>query len=544
MAITFVGSATGSTGTSGDASFTITLPATQENDIVIVAVGWSSPSDDAPGVSTSGYTEIAEIYADDNADANLSVSWKLMGATPDTEVICLTRNSVNVDSVGIAYVFRGVDTASPIDVSATTATGTNSAVPDPASITPTTAGAFVVACGLGTASYAAGDSSVTPPAGYTNGVSIPSVYCSYGCTLAVASKAWSGSGAEDPAAWTGWTTSSLDSWGAVTVALRPIVLIEPPSGSLTITGSAPAIGVAPASVSLALTGKTPTVGTAVPVAPLTGSLTFTGQIPVPLVAVPVYPATDQIAYTGFTPQLLYNRLNVTLPAISAYFEATGASASLQVTLPGILFEADMGQPSWLQVELPPFALEFFSGSSLGIDLPVPELALTAVTGATCALDVILPSLSFLAKTGSKLSIDIPVMDALFTGTSGTAGGLVVALPPISALFEAQVETLGQLEITLPAIQTLFTLQQDILSSLVVGLPPVSCLFEASVGNVATLSVGLPALEVLFTQYENITGSMIVELPAIKAFLEMSHSGRFDTSTAAEIANVILKWRRP
>ena len=181
-----------------------------------------------PGVGTAGYAEVADLYQNDTRDANFSVNWKIMGGSPDTAVNCLGSGSASNGAVCVVQVWRNADQTTPLDVVSTTAQLNNSAVPNSPAITPVTSGAIVISAGLGTG--AAVDTSVTAPTGYGNQVDI-SVDPSNAATVGIASKAWSGSGAEDPAAWTTWTTTTSDSWTAVTLALRPAN--NPPT--LTIT---------------------------------------------------------------------------------------------------------------------------------------------------------------------------------------------------------------------------------------------------------------------------------------------------------------------
>jgi len=218
-AVTFVGSAEAS-GNSASYDVDLSGLSLQEGDLVIVSSGYAGSGNGNPGVSTAGYTEISDLYANDSIDANFSVNWKVMGASPDSTVTCLGSGSATNGAVCIAYVWRGADRTTPMDVTETEATGTNSPVPNSPSITPSTAGAIVVSLGLGVGS--AGDTSVTAPAGYSNQAD-NQVDPGNAPTVGVASKAWSGSGAEDPAAWTNWTqgTASADSWAAVSVAVRP-----------------------------------------------------------------------------------------------------------------------------------------------------------------------------------------------------------------------------------------------------------------------------------------------------------------------------------
>ncbi len=121
-----------------------------EGDLVLVVTGWVNIVDGTPGVDTAGYTPLAELYANDSRDANMAVEWKIMGATPDTSVVAVGPG-IGGDFYGVAtvvQVWRGADQSNPIDVTTVTATGTNGAMPDAPSITPTTAGAVILACGL------------------------------------------------------------------------------------------------------------------------------------------------------------------------------------------------------------------------------------------------------------------------------------------------------------------------------------------------------------------------------------------------------------
>ena len=218
MALTYVGSAEGST--TGTTAYTIDLSGLgmQQGDLVVVVSAIVSSTNQDPGVSTSGYAELCDLYADDSRDANLAVSWKLMGATPDTSVDVLASAVISRASAAVVHVWRGADQTTPIDVTTTTATGINSALWNSPSITPVTSGAVVLSCGCGTGG--AVDNAITAPTGYGNQVDISAASGSFAITVGIASKAWT-SGAEDPAAWTNITTGTAESWAAATVAIRP-----------------------------------------------------------------------------------------------------------------------------------------------------------------------------------------------------------------------------------------------------------------------------------------------------------------------------------
>ena len=220
--ISFVGSATNS-ATSGT-SFTITLPTCQEGDVVFV-FGCESYAGDITArlyLSDSGYSALPTTHSNDTYAVNPGLFWKRMGSTPDTEVVVNTT-AAGYGFSALAYVLRGVDPNVPFDVTPVLASGTDSAVPDPGSITPITAGAWVLA--FGASSY--GDAAITAPSGYSNAVSVASAASSPAACCAVASKTWI-SGAEDPGAWTDWSTTATNAWSAVTVAVRPAAVVDPP----------------------------------------------------------------------------------------------------------------------------------------------------------------------------------------------------------------------------------------------------------------------------------------------------------------------------
>lgn len=183
------------------------------DDLVIIAYGVGGQVDLSIGINTSGYTEIAELFADDDFDANLSVNRKFMSGSPDTSVeMSQTFNNQYAAAVAI-QVWRGVNQTTPMDVTATTATGIDSPNVDPPSITPSTTGAVIICCGtkstVGSA-FSASDLSNFLDSSQTDTV---------GVRVGMGSKAWTG-GAFDGAAWNA-DAATTRSWAAVTLALRP-----------------------------------------------------------------------------------------------------------------------------------------------------------------------------------------------------------------------------------------------------------------------------------------------------------------------------------
>lgn len=230
MAIQFVGYATG--GSLDTTAYSISLTsltggigsAPIAGDVVVLVNTTVNGSTDTDLTTSSGYTELADLNQIETWYVGMYVGYKVMGATPDTSITGITAaNDTNGGSGGIAYVLRGVDPVTPIDVAIVTAQGANSYIPNAPSITPVTAGALVIAMG-GSSGIAFGR-SLTHPAGYSNGAHKISDTTAADSMTIMASKVWAG-GAEDPAAF-GVTiadpaTYSADlGWCAATLALRP-----------------------------------------------------------------------------------------------------------------------------------------------------------------------------------------------------------------------------------------------------------------------------------------------------------------------------------
>lgn len=199
----------------------ITTPAA--NDLVTVCFCTGSTADRTLSITnTAGtaYTLIgSELYADDTFDTNMRCAYRFMPATPETAVRFAggTGNAADAGTYAIK-VYRNVDQTTPIDVTTTTATGINTRLADPPSITPSTAGAVIqiVGCGAGgtlTADYTNPgnlDDWRTDGQSDTNDSGIGSGH-----------RTWT-SGAHDQAAFTGGgTDTTSDSWAAVSFALRP-----------------------------------------------------------------------------------------------------------------------------------------------------------------------------------------------------------------------------------------------------------------------------------------------------------------------------------
>lgn len=227
MAISYVGGQTAGRANPSAAlqvtfAFTGGTDATPSaGDLVIVcAVTGSAAGNPAMAVTTpTGYTNLGQLnQSAQTNDTSLDVSYKFMPPTPDTTVtIPGTGNNAFAEAYSI-QCFRGVDHTTPMDAAAVSAGNTGTGRPDPASITPVTAGAWPVICGGGAAATGA---NYTAPANYvTNFLTSSGADTTDAMVGSGYRSDWS-SGAENPAAYTGGTTGSTDSWCSYTLALRP-----------------------------------------------------------------------------------------------------------------------------------------------------------------------------------------------------------------------------------------------------------------------------------------------------------------------------------
>ena len=151
--ITFVGSAQNK----GDVVSSVSVDVSSlssgtlsEDDVVIVAVAaadnGAAPDYDVTcsGNQSGTATEIFDLWADDNGESSLGVFRITQGATVDTSLTCGVASGTPDSLVAIAFVFRSVDTTTPEDVTSTSSTGINTAIPSGVAITPSTSGAWPV----------------------------------------------------------------------------------------------------------------------------------------------------------------------------------------------------------------------------------------------------------------------------------------------------------------------------------------------------------------------------------------------------------------
>jgi hypothetical protein len=274
MAISFVGSMapvgannggnvtltfTGASGLLNAAGAQATL---QQGDVVVCAYASSGTADLAMSTSSSGWTELTEIYANGTIDTNLAVYYKVMGASPDTSFVAVGPTGASNGTIAVAMAFRGCD-GTPIDAgSLNTTDGTATSVPNPASTTPLTAGAWPVIVGAGVAGAGAaftnpGDLSTT-----TNHFRSANHPETNDVAIGIGIKTDWASGAFDPGAWGGGNVNASNSWAAISFAIKPLAAVtHATTGALTgqigsVAGSASSATVRPSSGALAGQGST------------------------------------------------------------------------------------------------------------------------------------------------------------------------------------------------------------------------------------------------------------------------------------------------
>lgn len=249
MALVFVGGTSlGFNGaTTGNQTISLTslaggiASAPAQDDLVIVAYGVGVPNSTnasanvASGNASGSYAEMAgsPLSADDSIKVRLVVSSRIMGATPDTQITVANAGSSFAAGAVAVSVWRGADVSTPIDVTPTTATGINTAQPDPPAITPATPGAIIIVCAAGahgdmTAAFASSDQSNLVQAMGNDTADV---------RTAIGSLTWPGAGSVNPAALTGGNAGTQGSWAALTLALRPAETVMEGNLSVTLDGA-------------------------------------------------------------------------------------------------------------------------------------------------------------------------------------------------------------------------------------------------------------------------------------------------------------------
>lgn len=342
MAISFVGSAEASA--IDGANVTITLPAGMAaGDLVIVAyaIGDNDGVDHNMAMVTGGYTEVADLFANDAQDTHLGVFWKIMAAIPDTTATVDGLGGTDAAVAAVCMVFRGVDNTTPMDVTPTTATGLNTMHPNPPLIDYVTTSVWTVIC-VASGHTRGGTGTYTFPTGYTTNP----IDCGSDDTNDVTVGMGYRTNPADPEDPGGLVHSGTDStnfcWCAATLALRPASAtgfsIDAQPGSYSTTGAAAEV---PAG---RMTDANP------------GSYAVSGVAAEVLSGRVVDAGPGSYALTGTAAEIFPSRV---VDAGSGSYALSGATAE---TLAGRMVDASPGSYALAGV-----AAEVVSGRAIGAD---------------------------------------------------------------------------------------------------------------------------------------------------------------------------------
>lgn len=228
--IEFVGYKTATLVNSSSATYALSLTgftggissSLQQGDLVVIAHGYGDNADNNMTLTGTGFTEVADIAGVNGISgtvANLGVYSSVLSSSWPSSVSCSAEGHTNVGHVALALAFRGVN-GTQFDVSAVTSTGWAAAQPNPGSITPSTAGAHVLAVGLGARAVSTAPVFTSLSSGFTELVKLDQAASGFSASIGACVLPWT-SGAVDPALFTATNTGAFDAWAAITLAIRP-----------------------------------------------------------------------------------------------------------------------------------------------------------------------------------------------------------------------------------------------------------------------------------------------------------------------------------
>lgn len=216
--LVFVGGSSARGSSTATPSFSLTslsggvASSPQSGDIVIACVAFENGTNRDIECTTSGYTEIADLYQNSDNDGQLGVFYKVLSGS-DTSVAFDIKTAQEAGFV--VHVWRNI---SNIPLDATSTTSTNNGRPNPPAITTVTNNAVVIAVGASGGSLDDQLSNPTVPSGMTN---FFQNNLSNESAIAIASVLVSSPSTYDPAQFGGFSTATKNGACAVTIALRP-----------------------------------------------------------------------------------------------------------------------------------------------------------------------------------------------------------------------------------------------------------------------------------------------------------------------------------
>lgn len=183
-------------------------------DLVVAAIAFKDATDRDITCTTSGYTELADLFQSATNSIQLGVFYKRL-TTAETSIAFNIGAAVN--SYFAVHVWRNVAATQP-DATTTTSQGTT-AQPNAPSITTTIANAVVIAIGAGAAS-ATNPIASGPSGGYSNS-NDAKIYDEVTAGIIMNSTFKRVPGAEDPPTFSSFNANVNNAVCAATVAIRP-----------------------------------------------------------------------------------------------------------------------------------------------------------------------------------------------------------------------------------------------------------------------------------------------------------------------------------
>lgn len=215
MTISIIGAAQSAAAIDGG-NVTLTFNvAPVQDDIVIVVGGHFTRAATNYGPSTAGYNLVVLAQP---TNASLGLWWKAMGASPDSTVVCQGSGNAADACAYACIVLRGVDKVTPINNVAPSGSA-GSTNPDPASLTPSFKDDLILAAALSIVN----DTTPGTQTNYTQQATAAATDTN-AATVALSSRQLAAISAEDPPAWSTWSTGA---WTALTISVRTAVTYLP-----------------------------------------------------------------------------------------------------------------------------------------------------------------------------------------------------------------------------------------------------------------------------------------------------------------------------
>lgn len=223
LPLALLGTLTGFGVGSGAITVDLTSLGLTQHDLVRVFVSTAANANRSIAITTSGYTALFSPKVDTNDTYRVSANLfeKIMGASPDGNVVVTAPGSSNTAHIVIVKAYRGARPSPTLDVTPAVKTqGTNGIVIDPPANTPVTDGTIIEYWGIGARIVGTADLFTSGDIG--NLVSGKHDSTGYTGVWCHGSRTWNtGGGTIDPAALTITGSDATMSWACLSSTVSP-----------------------------------------------------------------------------------------------------------------------------------------------------------------------------------------------------------------------------------------------------------------------------------------------------------------------------------